>query len=56
MKIVFAPFALSKKIHEYDVTMPVLQVRVTPQINCGDVKMLKSEETVLSDNDEISDR
>ena len=36
----FRQFALARTIDKYDITMPAPHVRVTSQINCGDVTML----------------
>ena len=47
-------FARVRIIDEYDIIMPVPRVRVTSQINCGDVT--KSEKNFLGINGEMSDR
>ena len=36
-------FARARTMDEYDVTMQVLHVRLTPEINCGDVTMLSQK-------------
>ena len=36
-------FARARTIDEYDVTMPVAYIRVTSQINCGDVTILSQK-------------
>ena len=54
VKIVLRQFARARTIDEYDVKMLVYPVRVTSQINCGDVTM--PWKTVLDDNCDMSDR
>ena len=40
-------FGHARTIDEYDVTMLVPRIRVTSQINCGDVTMLSQERSSL---------
>ena len=42
------PFARARTIDEYGVTMPVSYIRVTSQINCGDVTILNQKRLSLA--------
>ena len=41
-------FARAWTIDEYDVTMPVSYIRVTSQINCGDIAILNQKSLSLA--------
>ena len=41
-------FARARTIDEYDITMPVSYIRVTSQINCGDVTILNQKRLSLA--------
>ena len=49
VKIAFVPIcAWARTIDEYDVLMPVSYIRVTSQINCGDVTILNQKRLSLA--------
>ena len=51
-----ANLRVQRAIDKYDVTMPVARVRVTSQINYGDITMISQKKVVLGDNGEIDDQ